>query len=856
MATQTIRIVVQEQGSKQAASNIAGIGTSAKGSVSALGLLKTALAALGIGSLIQQYVSLSNTYQTLQNRIKLVTTSQQEQVAVTRELLDISNQTFTSVQDTTELYARLAFNTRALGLSQKEVLDVMKALNQAVVLSGAGSREASNAIIQLSQGLASGTLRGDELRSVLEQLPFVADIIAKGFDVDRAALRKLAADGQITSEQIIRAFQKAAPEIAAQFSKVTPTIGQAFTTVRNEILNAVGEFNKATGASEALAKGLIGIGDSIQDISDIAIEFFLEFQSLLETAGDLIEEAFGVRLSDAKFSFRDLLRFIGSFIDTFTGLFVGAGQFVSVFFKDVGSNLIGIGQRVVNGAAVVIEAIVNTIIKGINKSIQAVADSVNTLIDLANEASNLLGQGDVLTKVNFGQLVDLNLGRVDERKFVDVGKDAAEAFSIGFESVTSARDLVDDVLRRANDRQARRIRERANPNALAGQVAGGGQQGRSKADIEVESLTKQLTAERELLAIGQVKGQLEFNQKQAIIKLNQKLREDGVVLNDAQREQVESLIRGNEELKIRNSLNKQVDDYTQTLQDQLQLLTLSTEEREVEADILRITNQFKEAGLEIDQQQIDTLRALRTEVQQRTNDEQILNGIFGDREATLKRIADLERLRNAESDPARRRGIEREQAQQRINSRQGDPTLIAGFENGLDQLYLKVSDVAGGIEQAMTNAFSGAEDALVQFVQTGEFNFSGLVDSILADITRLLARQAILAIFNAISGGTSGAFGGVISALAGARAEGGPVTGGKPYLVGEKGPEIFTPPTSGNIVPNSALQGQAPQTNITVVNVMDPGMVNAALNDPANQQVIVNVIGKNKQAVNRSLGNA
>jgi len=411
------------------------------------------------------------------------------------------------------------------------------------------------------------------------------------------------------------------------------------------------------------------------------------------------------------------------------------------------------------------------------------------------------------------------------------------------------------VLRRANERQARRIRERANPNALSGQVAGGGQQGRSKADIEVESLTKQLTAEKELLAIGQVKGQLEFNQKQAIIKLNQKLREDGVVLNDAQREQVESLIKANEELKIRNSLNKQVADYTQTLEDQLQLLTLSTEEREVEADILRITNQFKEAGLEIDQQQIDTLRALRAEVQQRTNDEQILNGIFGDREATLKRIADLERLRNAESDPARRRGIEREQAQQRINSRQGDPTLIAGFENGLDQLYLKVSDVAGGIEQAMTNAFSGAEDALVQFVQTGEFNFSGLVDSILADITRLLARQAILAIFNAISGGTSGAFGGVISALAGARAEGGPVTGGKPYLVGEKGPEIFTPPSSGNIVPNSALQGQAPQTNITVVNVMDPEMVTAALNDPANQQVIVNVIGKNKQAVNRQLGN-
>lgn len=851
--TQTIRIVIEERGSKQAATNIHGMASAASAGEKALGLLKTAIAAVGVGVAVREYIQLSNTYTTLQNRIKLVTSSQQEQVAVTRELLDISNQTYTSLQDTTELYARLAFNTRQLGLTQQGVLDVTRTLNQAVVLSGAGAREASNAIIQLSQGLASGTLRGDELRSVLEQLPFVADIIAKQFDVDRAALRKLAAEGQITSKQIVRAFQKAAPEIAAQFARVQPTIGQAFTVLQNEILNAVGEFNKATGASNAFAKAILSIADGIQDVGDIAIAFFEEFSSLLETAGDLIYEAFGLRLEDAKFSFRDLLRFVGAFIDTVTGLFTGAGQAIFTFWATVFNNLKGIGERVINGAAVVIEAVVNTIIAGINKSIQAVADSVNVLIDLANEASNFLGQGDILTRVDFGKLVELNLGRVDETPFKDVGEEVGNAFVEGFESATGARDFVDDVLRKADQRRERREREAAAAN-LGGTVAGSGGTGRSKADIEVEALTRQLNAERELLALGQVKGQLDFNQKQAIIKLNQKLREDGIILNAQQQEAVESLIRGNEEMKIRNQLEQQVQQYTQDLEDQLRLLTLSTDEREVEADLLRLTNAYKQAGVEIDQTQLETLRALRTEVQQRQQDEQILNGIFGDRAATLQRIADLERLRNAESDPNRRRGIEREMAQQRINSRQGDPSLIAGFENGLDNLYLKVSDVAGGIEQAMTNAFSSAEDALVQFVQTGEFNFSGFVDSILADITRLLARQAVLALFNAFSGGTSGAFGGVITALAGARADGGPVAAGSSYLVGERGPEIFQPNQSGTIIPNGASPAAAPQTNISVVNVLDPNMVTAALNDPANAQVIVNVIGKNKQAVNRALG--
>jgi lambda family phage tail tape measure protein len=851
--TQTIRIVVEERGSKQAAQNIRGIASAATAGDKALGLLKAALAAVGVASVIRQYVELSNTYTTLQNRIKLVTSSQQEQIAVSRELLSISNQTFTSLQDTTELYARLAFNTRNLGLTQKEVLDVTKALNQAVILSGAGSREASNAIIQLSQGLASGTLRGDELRSVLEQLPFVADIIAKSFDVDRGALRKLAADGQVTTEQIIAAFQKAAPEIAAQFSKIQPTIAQSFTVLENNVLAAVGEFNKATGASNFFANAIMGIANSIEDVGDIAVAFFDEFSSLLETAGDLIYEAFGIRLEDAKFSFRDLLRFVGSFIDTTTGLFVGAGQAIFTFWATIFNNLKGIGERVINGAAVVIEAVVNTIIAGINKSIQAVADSVNTLIDLANEASNFLGQGDILTRVDFGKLVELNLGRVDETPFKDVGEEVGNAFVEGFESVTSARDFVDDVLRKADGIKARRDAQKAGAD-LSGKVAGSGQQGRSKADIEVDSLLKQLNAEQELLAIGQVKGQLEFNQKSAIIKLNQKLKEDGVTLNDVQRKTVEDLIRANEETKIRNGLQQQVTQYTQDLQDQLHLLTLTTDQREVEADLLRITNAYKEAGVTVDEEAVNALRTLRTEVQQRTQDEQILNGIFGDREAVQKRLLDLERLRNAESDPARRRGIEREQAQQRINSRQGDPTLVAGFENGLDQLYLKVSDVAGGIEQAMTNAFSSAEDALVQFVQTGEFNFSGFVDSILADITRLLARQAVLAIFNAFSGGTSGAFGGVLTALAGAKAEGGPVSAGSSYLVGEKGPEVFQPNQNGTIIPNGASPGAAPVTNITVVNYTDPNMVNAALNDPNNQQTIVNIIGKNKQAVNRALG--
>lgn len=857
--TQTIRIVVEERGSKQAAQNIRGIGTAATAADKALGLLKAALAAVGVVAAIKQYVELSNTYQTLQNRIRLVTSSQQEQVAVTRELLDVSNQTFTSLRDTTELYARLAFNTRNLGLTQKEVLDVTRSLNQAVILSGAGAREASNAIIQLSQGLASGTLRGDELRSVLEQLPFVADVIAESLEVDRSALRRLGAEGEITSEKIVRGLQDAAPRIQAEFDKLTPTIGQSFQVLQNQILAAVGEFNNATGASNFFAQSILSIADGITDVADIAIAFFDEFSSLAETAGDLIYEAFGVSLDDATFSFRDFLRFVGSFVDTVTGFFVGLGEAIVQSVTDKLQNVRAAFQFLYNGLIKLTEGFINLLAQGLQKVIDGFEAVANGIIDTANALSDLIGVGEVLNRADFGNAigqVDFSGALVDQEEaiFDPLGQRAGDAFVRGFESVTSGRDFVDDVLRKADQRRARREAEgRDLGGAVRNPNAGRGFQ--TANDILIAQLAEQLNIERNLLEVRGTSTTLQIAEAEALEKFNKQVRDDKIQLTDGQREELELMVRANAERRIRNDLEKQVRDFTRDLEQQLMLLDMTTAEREVEADLLRITNAYKEAGVELDQEQLTALRTLRQEVQQRTTDEQLLNQVFGDQAAALQKIVDLERLRDAESDPARRRGLERATAQARIDSRQGDPTLLAGFENGLDQLYLKVSDVAGGIEQAMTNAFSSAEDALVEFVMTGEFNFSKLVDSILADITRLLARQAVLALFNAFSGGTSGAFGGVFTALAGARAEGGPVSQGQPYLVGERGPEVFQPNQSGTIIPNGASPSAPPQTNITVVNVTDPKMVSSALNDPESQQVIVNVIGKNRAAINRALGN-
>lgn len=210
-------------------------------------------------------------YTNIQNRLKLVTENSSQLVGVTKELFSISNETRNSFEATAEVYARTALATKDLGLSQRDTLNFTRSLNQAVILSGASAAEAQAGLIQLSQGLASGTLRGDELRSVLEQLPMVADVIAKSLGVTRGELRQMGQDGLITSEIIIEAFAKASGDLDNKFGKTVPTIGQAFTVLKNNVTEYIGELDRSTGASSKAASLLLTVGQNIDTVTKLLI---------------------------------------------------------------------------------------------------------------------------------------------------------------------------------------------------------------------------------------------------------------------------------------------------------------------------------------------------------------------------------------------------------------------------------------------------------------------------------------------------------------------------------------------------------------------------------------------------------
>jgi tape measure domain-containing protein len=226
-------------------------------------LVKRALAFTGGALLVRQLTGIVDTYTNLQNRLRGVTQNTSQLAVVTSELFKIANSTRSAYESTAELYARVGLAVKEMGRSQEETLQFTKSLNQAVVLSGASASEAQAGIIQLSQGLASGALRGDELRSVLEQLPAVADVIAKSMGITRGELRNMGAEGKITADIVFDAFAKAREELDQRFAKTVPTIGQAFTVLRNSITQAVGGIDQMLGSSATLARVILTLAENM-----------------------------------------------------------------------------------------------------------------------------------------------------------------------------------------------------------------------------------------------------------------------------------------------------------------------------------------------------------------------------------------------------------------------------------------------------------------------------------------------------------------------------------------------------------------------------------------------------------------
>ena len=220
-------------------------------------------------------VGMADAWTNANNRIKLFTESAAEQLKIQRDLFAIAQKTRVGYGVTSQLYQRLTIANDRLNLSQAETARLTETINKAFTVSGASTDEAANAIRQLTQAFNKGKLDGDEFRSVAENAGNVLGIIAKQAGVAKGDLQKMAEEGKITAELLASSFLEGADDIDAQFKRMDVSIESSFTILTNSLTRAVGQFDKATGASDALGRSIRFIGKTIDGVDWAAVGNFL-----------------------------------------------------------------------------------------------------------------------------------------------------------------------------------------------------------------------------------------------------------------------------------------------------------------------------------------------------------------------------------------------------------------------------------------------------------------------------------------------------------------------------------------------------------------------------------------------------
>ena len=246
--------------------NAAGFNQGVDGARFAVNALVSAMAALGVGLSAKSLLDTADQFTTLQAKIRVAVGDTGNFEQAMAGVYQVAVQTNSNLDDTANLFARLNDVGKQMGLSQQQVLEVTKTINQAVKIGGGTAESSSAAVTQLTQALQSGVLRGDEFNSIMEQAPGISKALAASLGVTTGELRKMAEEGKLSAETVVKALQGQAANIQAQYDQFPITVSNALQRISTAWTMLIGEMDQANGASARVAEILVYIADNLGEL--------------------------------------------------------------------------------------------------------------------------------------------------------------------------------------------------------------------------------------------------------------------------------------------------------------------------------------------------------------------------------------------------------------------------------------------------------------------------------------------------------------------------------------------------------------------------------------------------------------
>lgn len=826
MATETIEIRIREDGSRVASRNIREIGDASKQSSSSLGVLKTLIATVVTSAALSKFVQLSDTYTQMQGQLALVTKGQENLNAVFNALVGVSDRTRTSLAANVELYSKLAVTAKDLGLSQRDIIGFTESLNQAIKISGATAIQAEAGIRQLSQALGSGALRGDELVSILENLPAVADVVAKSLNVSRGELKKLGEQGKLTSEVITTAFANAKTELADKFAKIPPTIGDGFQALSNQFLLTVGALDQVSGAGSSLGGFLKSMATTLKDLTPAFVNFG---RAIFGTLDPLDELSSGAKVFATIFiTIQSVLTIVAK---TLVGSVVGA-------FKIVGNTIGGIAAAIgqllqgnfANAGNIIKETFSNAasgIVDGLvdlGKSASAeTTDAMEKIVQVWDKGSRQIQnrRKQIVGEVSEVRIKPIKAELIDQ-KAIESALRSLQALKASLNPIVAAQQEVAGAQKTVTDAVKLGLITTAEAIALQAQVA---EKYRDTLN-PLAAYNKELDAQFRLLRVSADKRAIESQ----FLEAEQSLRTKGITLtreeSDAIRGKIAELEKLNRATQIQDELLANSVGKRQAFDEQAAGITKLKEDPNqtafTQSDAATATSSLLTAsGIDIQGTQV----AADAQVAQLT---EMYNQIGVLRQNNLISEQDAAMLRaraNVQADEMRLANAQTFYGTLATLSKSGNSKLAAVGK-------------AAAITQATIDGVLGVQKALASSPPPINFALAAAVGAVAA------ANVAQIAGLQFATGGqfNVGGRGGVDSQMVAFRASPGErVQVSTPTQV-RKGD-----PSQGG---QQAPAQQAPTNDVRIVNVLNPSLLEDYLNTAAGQRVLVNQIQRNNDAIN------
>ena len=372
----------------------------AKGVANAWGSVKkyigSALAAISV----QKIIDLADTMTTTRARIDLMNDGLQTTDELQSMIMASANRSRAAYQTTADAVSKMGIMAKDAFGNNAELIQFTELINKQFAIAGTSAAGVDAAMLQLTQAMSSGVLRGEELNSIFEQAPTIIQTIADYLGVPIGQIRAMAAEGQITSTIVKNAMLSSADEINAKFNAMPMTFAQVWTLAKNIALEAFGPVIQAIGAGAqwiyenwstiapifwglagaAIAYAVaLGIQTAATWIANGAAKAFFVALAVgvviaalykmiqavggVKNAWEICKAALVVAWTALKVAFFAVYNWIANLIDKLKLCWQKAGVAIANFMGDMKVSVLTILQNMINGAI----GIINDFISLLNK---------------------------------------------------------------------------------------------------------------------------------------------------------------------------------------------------------------------------------------------------------------------------------------------------------------------------------------------------------------------------------------------------------------------------------------------------------------------------------------------------------